>query len=102
MSDIHGVIGPYVVHAILEAERRRFESHLAECGVCAREVIELSETITRLSLLSAASPPPGLRQAVLSRIGDTLGAGGHSPTIARDDKMHVGRLRAAGDGFRTL
>lgn len=66
--DVHALTGAYVLDAVSDLEQHRFERHLADCGSCAREVLELRETATRLALATAGTPPAHLRQAVLARI----------------------------------
>jgi anti-sigma factor RsiW len=67
--DVHALTGAYVLDAVAGPEQRRFERHLADCGSCAREVLELRETAARLALAAAVAPPAHLRPAVLARIG---------------------------------
>ena len=68
MSDIHGAVGSYVVHALDADEQVEFEEHLGSCELCRREVAELSETVAELSALSAVAPPPAVRASVLNAI----------------------------------
>lgn len=70
MSEIHGAVGSYVIHALDTDELDEFELHLAGCATCSREVVEFCETAAQLSLLaSTLGPPPALRSAILSQIG---------------------------------
>jgi len=71
MTDIHTLAGAYVLNAIDDVDRARFNRHLAECPACAAEVAELSETIAALTAGSAEAPPAGLRAAVLTRVAAT-------------------------------
>ena len=66
--DLHHLSGAYAVDALEQPERESFEHHLAFCPDCRAEVAELSQTATQLSVLSEATPPPALRDAVLSGI----------------------------------
>jgi anti-sigma-K factor RskA len=68
--DIHTLTGAYAVDALPDDERRAFEDHLAECEACAQEVAELQATASHLGSASVAAPPPGMRDAVMGRIGD--------------------------------
>lgn len=70
-EDTHTLTGAYVLDALDEVERHRFEKHLAECPQCADEVVELRATAARLGLALAAQPPAWLRGAVLTDIGRT-------------------------------
>ncbi|MGX7824855.1 anti-sigma factor [Actinokineospora sp. 24-640] len=68
-ADIHVLTGAYALNAISETERAAFENHLTECGSCVEEVAELRATAARLGEAAAESPPPALKAAVMSRIG---------------------------------
>ena len=66
MSDIEEMAAPYVLGSLEPEERVRFESHLQDCGECTRLVNELAEGLAALDRVSAVSPPPHLRERVLS------------------------------------
>jgi anti-sigma-K factor RskA len=68
MSEIHGAVGAYVMNALEGDELVEFETHLAECPTCQREVVEFRETATELSLLSRTDPPPMLKGSVMAAI----------------------------------
>lgn len=68
MSEIHGAVGSYVVHALDENELNEFEAHLAACETCRREVLEFSETAAHLGSLVETAPPPALRGSILDAI----------------------------------
>ena len=69
MSEIHGAVGSYVVHALDPAELDEFEAHLAACPTCSREVVEFCETAAALSLVAPVTPPPPtLRSNILAAI----------------------------------
>jgi hypothetical protein len=68
MSEIHGAVGAYVLNALDGRELDEFEAHLADCAICQREVVELRETATELSLLSRTTPPPMLKESVMAAI----------------------------------
>lgn len=67
-ADIHTLTGAYVLHALTDDERAAFETHMAQCPSCQREVSELRETASRLGSAVAAEPPESLRSDVLDRI----------------------------------
>ncbi|MBC6460384.1 anti-sigma factor domain-containing protein [Actinomadura sp. HBU206391] len=69
-DDLHTLAGAYALNALPDEERRLFESHLDRCADCAAEVRGLHATAVRLGTAVAESPPPGLRTAVLARIGE--------------------------------
>jgi anti-sigma-K factor RskA len=66
--DIHKLTGAYAVDALDELERARFEQHLAGCEDCRAEVAELTETAALLAETTAVTPPPSLRDSVLTGI----------------------------------
>ena len=68
MSDIHKLTGAYALDAVDDIERATFERHLAECEDCRTEVASLRETTALLAESAAVSPPPSLRDSVLSGI----------------------------------
>jgi anti-sigma-K factor RskA len=68
MSDLHKLTGAYAMDALDELERARFEQHLAQCDDCRAEVAELRETAALLSETVAVTPPPSLRDSVLTGI----------------------------------
>lgn len=64
--DLHGLTGVYALDALTGLELGQFEHHLRQCPPCENEVRGFRETSTRLALAVAASPPPGLRERVLT------------------------------------
>ncbi|HEY4007250.1 MAG TPA: anti-sigma factor [Pseudonocardia sp.] len=69
--DVHTLTGAYALDALEELERRQFESHLAQCQDCAREVEELRATATRLAMAVAVQPPDRMWQRVSDRVAVT-------------------------------
>ncbi|TMR02245.1 zf-HC2 domain-containing protein, partial [Actinomadura soli] len=69
--DPHDLAGPYVLDALGDTERRRFERHLSGCAACADEAAGLRETATRLALAAARRPPDRLRGRVMAEIART-------------------------------
>ena len=70
MNETHGAVGSYVVNALDGPELDDFESHLAVCETCRREVVEFSETAAQLSSLVEVAPPPALRGAIMAAIAE--------------------------------
>jgi anti-sigma-K factor RskA len=70
-SEIHLLAGPYVLNALDDLERTRFERHLATCGPCQLETKELLATVARLAEAEATTAPPGLRDTVLTQVATT-------------------------------
>ena len=68
MSDIHALSGAYAVDAVDDIERASFERHLAGCPTCRAEVASLREASALLADAATTTPPPALRDAVLSDI----------------------------------
>ncbi|TYC07414.1 anti-sigma factor [Actinomadura syzygii] len=69
--DPHDLAGPYVLDALGDTERRRFEHHLPRCAACADETAGLRETTTWLALAVAHRPPDRLRARVMTEIART-------------------------------
>jgi anti-sigma-K factor RskA len=69
MTEIHALSGAYVVDALDDVERARFERHLAECADCRAEVASLRETAALLPEVHATAPAPTVRAQVLAAIG---------------------------------
>ncbi len=70
-DDIHDLVAAYALDAVDDLERVRFEAHLARCPACRRDLDEYREVAGMLAAHVAAEPPPTLRAAVLSEIGQT-------------------------------
>jgi len=64
--DLHGLTGAYALDALTGLELDQFEHHLHRCPPCENEVRGFRETSTRLAMAVAVSPPPGLRERVLT------------------------------------
>jgi anti-sigma-K factor RskA len=71
-DELHSQSYLYVVGALTPDEVREFETHLAECADCRKDVADLSEVTARLSETVAAEPPASLRSAVLAEVADTV------------------------------
>lgn len=70
-SDIHALIGPYIVDALDDQEREAFEAHLQECESCAEELVMLVEVPALLASSVATPVPAGLRASVLAEVDRT-------------------------------
>lgn len=71
MTDIHSLVGAYVLDAVDDVERAAFERHLTECPSCAQDAAELGEAATRMADATWSVPPPRMRTEVMARIGRT-------------------------------
>jgi anti-sigma-K factor RskA len=103
--NMHALSGAYALDALGEAERKRFERHLAHCAACRREVSELQEAASRFAVAVSARPPARMRARVLEAVasdrpmtpaagthpGETQGPG----TRARDAREAGARPRRA-------
>ncbi|MBN0042576.1 anti-sigma factor [Streptomyces actuosus] len=69
-ADPHLAAGAYVLHALPPDEEAAFERHMDGCRACRREVAELAEAVSDLSLAEAetAAVPARLHQRVLREI----------------------------------
>ena len=70
-EELHTLAGLYVVDALDDDERARFDAHLADCAACQEEVAEFQATTGRLSQLMAERPPQSLRAAIMARVAVT-------------------------------
>ncbi|WIX82785.1 anti-sigma factor [Amycolatopsis carbonis] len=95
-AETHALTGAYVLDAIGDFERAKFERHLRDCEVCAHEVRELRAVAALLGVAADAEPPARLRSAVLARITATRQA----PPLVHEPRPAAGvprrwRTRAA-------
>jgi len=67
----HTLAGAYALDALTEPDRVRFERHLAGCEACRQEASSLREAAGRLAAVSAAPPPPRVREQVLGEAART-------------------------------
>ena len=70
-EELHTLVGLYVVDALDDDERARFQAHLADCPACQQEVAEFQATTGRLSQLMAERPPESVRAAIMARVAST-------------------------------
>jgi anti-sigma-K factor RskA len=85
MSGMHDelvVLAPaYVLGALDADERRRFESHLAQCDTCVSEVRSLRRVTDGLvQSVPQVTPPAALRARVLNAVG-AHGTHAHEPNV---------------------
>ncbi len=66
--EIHDLSGLYALGALPADECRAYESHLAECPECARDIEAFSAVVTELAIADAREPGPDLRRRVLADI----------------------------------
>jgi anti-sigma factor RsiW len=64
--DTHDLTAAYALHALDDAERERYEEHLAQCERCREELAELTESASALAwAVESPVPPPELRARIL-------------------------------------
>jgi anti-sigma-K factor RskA len=69
--DLHSLMAPYALDALDADERSRFEAHLGQCVDCQVEMAGFMETAVRLGDAVGHTPPPALRDRLLSEISTT-------------------------------
>jgi hypothetical protein len=65
-SQLHALVGAYILDAVSPQERSLFEEHLACCETCEQETREFRETAARLAATAAQPPPDGMKEEVLA------------------------------------
>ena len=86
-DDLHSLAAAYVLDALDDDERRRFDDHLESCDDCAADVVDLREAAALLAAdAPVVAPPPELKSAVMSQIAATpqLAAVEPAPTAGSD------------------
>jgi anti-sigma-K factor RskA len=103
MSDSHALSGAYAVNALDADERQRFEKHLEVCPECRAEVRSFSETAALMAEAQAETPPPSLRDSVLSGIASVRPLPPETPPVTpTDDPTSTEVTRAGSATVRTL
>ncbi|GAA1836237.1 anti-sigma factor [Luedemannella flava] len=98
----HDLLGAYALDAVSFAERTAVEIHLAACDECARELIELRDSLTRMAVseLTPVDPSPEFTAAVFAAV-DAAAPVAVRPRLS-GVRGELSRLRAylGGAGFR--
>ena len=82
-TSIHTQIGAYVLRALERDERQAFETHLATCKSCQRELGELREVAGLLAQAAPAYPlPPGLRERTFATVERAATEDGAAPAAS--------------------
>lgn len=71
MTEMHDLTALYVVDALTPDEIQEFETHLAECDACQKEVADMRDVTAHLARSVEAEPPASLRTSVLAGIAET-------------------------------
>jgi anti-sigma-K factor RskA len=90
---LHTLAGAYALHALDDAERARFERHLARCDACVQEVAGLRDTAALLGSAASAEPPEPLRARVLTAAAGTRQ---HPPPTPGERRARSRPARRAG------
>jgi len=67
--ELHTLAGAYVLDAVTDSERARFDAHLAGCEQCRQEVRELREATARLGAAAAIDPRADLKRMTIEAAG---------------------------------
>jgi anti-sigma factor RsiW len=101
-DDLHALSGAYALDAVSDAERKRFERHLARCPSCQREVRELLEAAGRFAVAVSAPPPDDMRARVLQAVAADARANPAADARAREAGAAGTRLREVPTGGTRL
>ncbi|MGH3459266.1 anti-sigma factor [Aeromicrobium sp.] len=69
--DLHHLIAPYALNSLEADDRSRFEAHLALCEQCRVELVGFLSTAARLGEAEAMTPPPELRERLVTMAAST-------------------------------
>ena len=86
------LLADYVDGTLPAAERRRVDSHLASCKLCAAEVEDATKGRSALSSLPRVEVPVGVTSPVLRQARGTSGAGSPTTTAPAKMKFRMGRV----------
>ena len=88
--DLHQLIAPYALDALEADDRSRFEAHLALCEQCRVELVGFMSTAARLGEAEAVTPPPELRERLLTMAEST--AQEHPVVTALSQRRGIRRI----------
>jgi len=89
-GDIHSLLGPYVVGAVDDVDRKTFEHHLRDCADCRAEAVRMSDVVATLVDAEATAPPASLRAKVMEQAARTAQL---PPTVAESARAGSSRKR---------
>lgn len=69
-TDLHALVAAYALDALDTDERSEFETHLATCDDCVRELAEFADVAGGLAEATSTAPPPHVRDNVLHALTD--------------------------------
>ena len=90
-ANLHALTGAYALDALDPAEHQEFTEHLTGCAECREEVASFRGAASRMAA-GDATPPVGLRDAVLAQVARTAQAG---PVSAEDPDAGASAVPAA-------
>lgn len=94
-SEVHLLMGAYVLNALNDVERAGFERHLRGCDSCRVEILELFEAVAMLAQCVAVPPPHRLR----ARLGQEVTR--MRQVLPRQRRQRTsGRFRGYGRNYR--
>jgi anti-sigma-K factor RskA len=70
-TELHTLAGAYALDAVPDADRTRFEQHLAQCEACVQEIRGLREATARLGAAAAVRPRAVLKEQALRAAAQT-------------------------------
>ncbi|MDX1447887.1 MAG: anti-sigma factor [Acidimicrobiia bacterium] len=73
MDDVHDLTALYIVDALDDLERRRYEAHLEDCAACQDELAELGPGFDAYLVAAAEPVPPAVKAAVMARVAEPTG-----------------------------
>lgn len=89
---LHTLAGAYALNALGDAERARFERHLARCDACVQEVQGLRDTAALLGSAVRTPPPERMRETVLAAAGRTR----QNPPVPQPERSRQSPRPASG------
>jgi len=89
-GETHSLLGPYVVGAVDDMDRKTFENHLRDCVDCRAEVAHMSDVVATLVDAEATAPPASLRAKVMEQAAHTAQL---PPTVNRPARADSSRKR---------
>jgi anti-sigma factor RsiW len=69
-NELVELVTDYLEGRLPEADLRRFEAHLDECGACVTYIEQIRASVALLGTLRAETLPPGAADALLGEFRD--------------------------------
>jgi anti-sigma-K factor RskA len=97
-TELHTLVGAYVLDAVEDDDRVEFERHLLTCEQCRDDVRGLREATARLGAAAAVTPRPELRQSTMQAAAVVR----QLPPLVAGDRAAVGRRRGRWPAGRVI